>query len=66
MCGDIGQTEGNVLVFRGSVNVRVLVNLGSGVCVPSLVNFSPYQPKRRNGTWLSILMFYVGSICRCC
>ena len=37
--------QGDVSVLGGSANVRVLVNLESGVCVPSLVNFYLYQPK---------------------
>lgn len=38
-------------------------------CVLSLGNFNPYQPKRRKGTWLWMLMFYgsPGSVkCGCC
>lgn len=34
--------------------------------MPSLVNFSLNQLKSRKGTWLSVHMFYVSPIHRCC
>lgn len=43
-------TEGAVLILEGSMNVCVLVNLESVVCMPSLVDFYLYQSKRRKGT----------------
>lgn len=46
--------RGAVLVLKGSTNMCVLVNLESGLCVPALVNFYCYQPKRRKGTCLFI------------
>lgn len=35
--------------------MHVLVHLESVMCVPLLVNFELYQPKRRKGTCLSVL-----------
>lgn len=35
--------------------MHVFVHLESVMCVPSLVNFDLYQPKRRKGTCLSVL-----------
>lgn len=60
---------GVVLVLRGSVNVCMLVNLESIMCVPSIVNLSPEQPERRKGTYLPIVVLYLSSgsiMCRCC
>ena len=58
--------RGAVPILVGSGNVHVLVTLECVVCVPSLVNFSLNQLKSRMGTWLSVLMFYVSPIHRCC
>lgn len=57
---------GAVPVLLGFVNVCVLVTLESVVCVPSLANCSLNQLKSRMETWLSVLMFYVSPIYRCC
>ena len=65
-CRGTRWTEGSMPVLRGSANVHVLLNLESVVCVLSLVNFCLCHLKRRKGTWLSMLMFYVGPICMCC
>lgn len=51
--------RGAMQVLQGSVNVCVLVNLESAVCVP-LVNFYLYQPEKRKGTRLSVSM-----LCTC-
>lgn len=62
-----GVLNGGV-VLRGSVNVCMLVNLESIMCVPSLVNLSPEQPERRKGTYLLIVVLYLSSgsiMCRC-
>lgn len=41
----------------GSMNVNVLVNLESAVCLSALVNFCLYQPERRKGSQLSVSVF---------
>lgn len=46
-------------LLQGSVNVCVLVNLESAVCV-LLVNF--YQRERRKGIQLSVSMLYVSPV----
>lgn len=48
-------------LLQGSVNVCVLVNLESAVCV-LLVNFYLYQPERRKGIQLSVSMLYVSPV----
>lgn len=58
--------EGLARVRQVRGSAPVAVNLESVMHVPSLVTFYLYQPKKRKGTWLSKLMFYVSTICQCC
>lgn len=58
--------RGAVMVLSRSVNVCVLMNLESVVCVLSLVNFNPYQLKGRKGIWClqlcSMSVLYGGTV----
>ena len=56
--------RGAVPVLRGSMNMRVLVNVDSVVCVPALVTSCLCQPKTSRGCgWLFV--FYASPACRC-
>lgn len=52
-------------VFEGP-RTCICLWIWSGACVLPPVNFNLYQPKRRKGSWLSVLMFYASSVRGCC
>lgn len=56
------QTQELRKVHRGALNACVFVSLEHVVCAPSLLNFHLYQPERRNGTRLSVCLFYMKAV----
>lgn len=71
--GDLYSEKGSLGSVQGywtdrsavSVNRCGLVNLESAECVPELVNFCLYQPKRRRGTQLSMSMACMSVVRHC-
>jgi len=51
--------RGFMMALKKSLVMHVCVNLESVKHVLLIVTFNLYQLKKRKGTWLSVLMFYV-------